>query len=67
MIFQLLFALEHLFNLCLLATLVVGSLYWLVWLVSLTVPHHQVRYQPTWVEQTVRDLLATPVKRRPIL
>tara|TARA_R110000868_G_scaffold120679_1_gene320382 strand:+ start:457 stop:714 length:258 start_codon:yes stop_codon:yes gene_type:complete len=56
-IFQLLALLDSLFEVCLTVTLAVGCAYWLVWLVSLTVPHHHARYNPTWVELTMRDIV----------
>lgn len=38
--------------------LVCYTLYGLVWLVSLTVPHHRARFDETWIEKTVKEVIA---------
>ena len=58
MIAELLFLLKTLGDTLFILTLAVYSLYGLVWLVSLTVPHHRARFDETWVEKTVKEVVA---------
>ena len=58
MIAELLFCLKALGDTLFVMTLVVYSLYGLVWLASLTVPHHRARFDETWIEKTVKEVIA---------
>ena len=56
MIAELLFSLKTLGDTLFILTLAVYSLYGLVWLVSLTVPHHRARFDETWIERTIKEV-----------
>lgn len=56
MIAELLFCLKALGDTLFILTLAVYSLYGLVWLISLTVPHHRARFDETWIEKTMKEV-----------
>ena len=55
---ELLFLLKTTGDTLFVLTLVCYMLYGMVWLASMTVPHHRARFDETWIEKTVKEVVA---------
>jgi hypothetical protein len=58
MIEDLMFLFKALGDTLFVLTLAAYMLYGMVWLASLTVPHHRARFDETWIEKTVKEVVA---------
>lgn len=58
MIEDLMFLFKALGDTLFVLTLAAYMLYGMCWLASLTVPHHRARFDETWIEKTVKEVVA---------